>query len=83
MIKAFIFNALNSWFTSATGVVWGGPKIWAGIKGLFDSEAATTIDWKILMPGIGILIAFLMARDWTKALFKTKRTPNAPIDLGG
>ena len=83
MIKQFIFNALNSWLTSGAGAVWGGPKIWEGIKGLFDSDASTGMVWPVFWSGLGILVTLLMARDWTKGFFKSKRLPDAPIDFGG
>ena len=73
MIKQFIFNSLNSWFSSGVGVIWGGPKIWEGMKGLFDADPVTAIDWKIALPGLGILAAFLMVRDFTKGWLKSDR----------
>ena len=65
-MKALIYNAMNSWVTSLAGTVVGAPEIWAGLKGLFDDDPATTIIWKSLMTGVGILVVGLFTRDWTK-----------------
>jgi hypothetical protein len=77
MIKQFFLNALNSWATSTAGVALGGPKIYTGLLGLLDTDPATAIDWKVLMTGVGILALGLLMRDWTKALVKSERHPDA------
>lgn len=79
MIKQFIFNALNSWVTSAAGTVIGLPEIWGGLKGLLDEDPATGVVWKTLLTGAGILFMGLMTRDWTKGWLKSDRNP----DVGG
>lgn len=75
MIKQFFLNALNSWATSALGLVLGGPEIYAGLQGVLDTDPATTVDWKVLAVGVGILFMGMITRDWTKGLFKSERNP--------
>lgn len=66
MLKQFIFNAVNSWVTSAGGVILGVPELWEGLKPLLDSDPATEPLWGLVLKGAGILFAGFMMRDWTK-----------------
>lgn len=77
MIKQFVLNAINSWVTSLAGTILGLPQIWEGLKPLLDDDPATGVIWGVLVTGLGTLFAGLMMRDWTKALVKSERHPDA------
>jgi hypothetical protein len=77
MIKQFFLNALNSWATSTFFNDTATTEIYTGLLGLLDTDPATAIDWKVLMTGVGILALGLLMRDWTKALVKSERHPDA------
>lgn len=66
MIKKFILNAANSYVTSSMGLAFGLPDIIKGLEPLWDGDPETGILWAPLKLGAGILLAGLMARDWTK-----------------
>ena len=72
-MKAFLVNAVNSWFTSIAGSVVGLPVVWVGLQPLFDSDAATGPDWGMVIKGVGILIVGMMSRDWTNNVIPAKK----------
>ncbi len=75
-IKQFILNAVNGWVTTSVGAVIGLPEIWQGIQPLLDDDPATGIIWKTVLTGVGILLAGMFTRDWTKAVVKSESHPN-------
>lgn len=67
-MKAFIVNAINSWATSAGGLVAG---LWLSLGPLFDSDPETAVSWGGVASGVVALIGGMLIRDHTAPLIKS------------